>query len=198
MSRDLSSGEIDELEAAVCRPALFFEGVFDATTVRIWNGARDVSFGGNTFLGNGWLNLVKPAPEIDEIRAAGISVELSFLPPTVISIILNSSKAAGTGKLWLCMMSSTWAVIGSGYLLFSGKIDQVDVQYAGEGARVEVRYESILAALLRPKENRYSDQNQRLFYPDDAGMQYVVQATQWTGYWGRGENKLRLRRRDRR
>lgn len=198
MARDLQSGEITQLEAAANRPAFFFEGIFGATTLRLCTLGRNVTFGGNTFLGNGHIQTIKPAAEVDNIRAVGISIELSFLPPTVVSLILSNSKAAGTGKLWLCMMSSTWGVTPNGYQLFAGKIDSSDVQYAGAGARVEIRYESVLAALLRRKENRYSDQNQRLFYPTDEGLQYAVQASQWSGYWGRGTNKLNLRRRDRR
>lgn len=198
MARALTVAEQGELAASVCRPAFLFEGVFDSVTLRLWTGMRSITYLGATFLGNGWISSVKPVPEIDEIRAAGISIDLSFLSPTVASALLNHGKAAGTGKLWLVMLDSNWAVVGDGYLIFRGNLDGIDMNYSGSAAVVTVSYESTLATLLRPHENRYTDNNQRLFYPTDEGLQYVVQTQQWTGTWGNGENKLGLKRRDRR
>lgn len=199
MARTLTTDEKTALAASSNRPAFFFEGTFsDGTVLRLWTGLRSVTFQGHTFLGNGWLTGISPAPEIGEIRAAGISIELSFLTPTIQALVLSSSKGKATGKLWLCMMDQNWAVIGNGYQCFSGRIDSSEIQYSGVNARVSVKYETVLARLLVRKENRYSDQNQQLFYPGDLGFQYIVQAQQWSGYWGQGGNKLLIRRRDRR
>lgn len=170
MARDLQSGEITQLEAAANRPAFFFEGIFGATTLRLCTLGRNVTFGGNTFLGNGHIQTIKPAAEVDNIRAVGISIELSFLPPTVVSLILSNSKAAGTGKLWLCMMSSTWGVTPNGYQLFAGKIDSSDVQYAGAGARVEIRYESRLGRAAAQKRKPLQRPKPAAFLSDRRGL----------------------------
>ena len=198
MARALTSNEQAQLEASHCRPNFLYEGVFESTTIRLWTGNTDLSYGGNTYLGNGWLQGVNTAPEIDEVRSTGISIRLGFLSSSLVSTILSESKGKGTGKLIFVLLNGSFAVIGNGYTQFSGKLDGVDIGYDANSAYVDIRYESVLADLLRPKENRYTDQNQRLFYPDDAGMQYVVQANQWSGSWGLGENKLNLKRRDRR
>jgi hypothetical protein len=198
MARDITTAEQNEMAAALCRPAFLYEGIFDGTPLRLWTGKTNISYGGNTFLGNGWIQSVTAPPEIDEVRATGITIRLGFLSSSLISTLLNNSKGNGTGKLWLGMFDSSWSIVGDGYLLFKGKLDGVDIDYSADGATADIRYESALADLLIPKENRYTDQNQRLFFPDDAGMQYVVQANQWSGSWGIGDNKLGLKRRDRR
>lgn len=198
MSRGLTSDEITALSASVVRPALFFEGIFNPTVLRLWSGNRDITFNSNTFLGNGWLRNIGSVTEIADIRAAGIRVNFNGVNQTLLSIVLNESKHKGTGKLWLGLLNEAGALIGPGYLLFSGKLESPEINEDAEGATISIGYESILASLLRRRESRYTDQNQRAFYPDDAGLQYVVQAQDWSGYWGKGENKLNLRRRDRR
>lgn len=197
MSRDLTTEEKDEMAASLNRPAVFYEGVFDTTTLRLWSGIGDKTFNSQTFLGNGWLQSIRTNAETNQIRASGITIELSGVTPTLVSVLLNESYHKGTGKLWLVMLDENEDIVGDGYLLFSGRLDRPEINESGEGALISIPYESILAALLRPREKRYTDQGQRFDYPDDSGLQYVVQSQNWSGYWGRGQNKLNLRRRHR-
>lgn len=197
-NRDLTASVITELEAQSNRPAFFYEGVFDSTTLRLWAGDKDVTFQGETYLGNGWLQGIKANEESERVRSTGMEIELSGIPQTILSLILSDSKHSATGKLWLAMLDSSFDVIADEYLLFSGRLDSPEIRESGQGTTVSISYESRLVALNKRKEHRYTHEGQKVFYPDDLGFLEVPNAQAWSGYWGKEENPMNIQRRDRR
>ncbi len=198
MSRTLTTDVKTELSAQSNRPAFLYEGVFTSSTIRLWTRNKDVTFDGETYQGNGWLYRIRTPAENDDLSAQGMVITLNGVPPTIISLILNNSDHSGTGKLWMVMLDSSGDIIDDAYLLFQGRLDEPKIRDTGNLATVDIPYESELVSLRRRREHRYTNEGQRLFYADDAGFEYVVQAQKWTGYWGKGENPLNIRRRDRR
>lgn len=198
MSRDITEAFGNELEASTSRPAIFYKGVFSETALRLWSGRGDKVFNSELYLGNGWLMDMGTTSETLSINATNITVTLAGLPTTLISILLSQSDHVGTGELWLAFLDDSKDIIENPYRLFKGKLEQPQLEATPEGSRIIIGYESVLAALLRRRERRYTAQDQRNFYPDDLGLQFAAQAASWTGWWGQGESKLNIRRRDRR
>lgn len=152
----------------------------------------------NTFEGNGYLRSITSPTEVDTIQPAVMKVELSGVPATVRSIVLNNTSNRVEGKLWFAMMDSSWTVVSNDYLLFTGYLDAPQITETGNATSILLPYETRLANLNRRRELRYTNEQQLLRYPGDVGLQYVPQAQEWTGYWGTGETFKNFRRRDRR
>lgn len=200
MSRGLTGNFVTEATATSNRPAIFFEGAFISSTLRLWSGLGDISWSGQTWLGNGWLGLPSGADETEEVQANGWEITLSGVPLAVISLALQEIKQGATGKLYLGFLNSSGAVISDPYLVAQGLADTATINESAETASVSLTYESKLIDLERAREFRYTHDSQRSLYPTDDGFQYVSSLQDWSGFWGaqqRKPNKKTKRRRAR-
>ena len=153
-----------------------------------------------TFQGNGWLADIQPPSETNSIQKAGMRITLNGVPATVRSVLLNNTNNRAVGKLWFATLDSSWDIINNLYLFFTGYLDGPSFTSSGESTAVALRYESRLASLNKRRELRYTNEDQRRRYPDDKGMEYVVQSQNWKGFWGKDNERVlaNFRRRDRR
>jgi hypothetical protein len=90
------------------------------------------------------------------------------------------------GKVWIGFFDSAGALIADPYLAFQGRFDVPDILDAGEQATISARYESRLADLDRPRERRYTDEDQSLDYPTDPGFEFVTRLPDKQVIWGGG------------
>ena len=152
----------------------------------------------HTYLGDGVLYSITPPSEVGEIAVPGIRIGLSGVPASYRSVILNNNNNHSEGTLWFAVMDDNWVPYSNMYKLFSGYLNGATVTETGNQTIIVLPFESRLSGLKRRRERRYTDANQQLRYPGDLGMQYVNQAQQWTGYWGKDNDRTlaNFRRRD--
>ena len=80
------------------RPQLLYEGEFVAggsptqSYLRLWTGAGELAWNGQTFTGAGSLLGISPIEETGEVRAVGFAVKLSGLPSEILSLALQSVR----------------------------------------------------------------------------------------------------------
>src|SRR5690348_17133335 len=110
-SRDLTATMAAAVQAAVVRPAIFYEGEFysagspSAQFLRLWTGMGDLVWNGYTWTGGGNLLAISPIEESTRIEALGFSVTLSGMPSALISLALQSIRQGKPGKLWLGLLA---------------------------------------------------------------------------------------------
>lgn len=197
-TRDLTNDFITEITAASLRPAFFVKIVFPDLTLRLCTLQQHTTLLSESYLSNGWITSISPDQENNDLRAANISIELSGVTPEVISTILNSANLATYCQLYFVVCDADWQPINDPYLLFKGVLSVPTISESGIGSTVSLNFESELINKKRRKEHRYTDEGQKIFYPDDKGFQYIPQANKWSGFWGSGKNPLNVQRRGRR
>lgn len=191
MSRDLTSALASGIQAAVVRPVFLFEGEFDGGWVRVWSGLGDLAWNGETWTGIGTLGAISDIEETDEVRAAGVTVSLSGVPPEMVALALSSLRQNRTGRLWFALFDGEAdSLIADPYLAFEGRLDvgqideQADPRSGAASSIVTLKYENVLIALERAKERRYTHEDQQLAYAGDRGFEYIPSLQDAQITWG--------------
>ena len=70
-------------------------------------------------------------------------------------------------------------------LVFSGYMDQMNIDEGPETSTIGVAVESKLIDLERPRVFRYTDASQKSRFPDDKGFEYVEDLQDKRFNWGR-------------
>jgi hypothetical protein len=117
----------------------------------------------------------------------------TFDPSTDASQGVKSFTSSVTGEVWTINQSgSTRAeivmnenyLIADPYLLRSGRMDYCNISVSGEDTRITAQYEDRLIDLQKPRERRYTDQDQRNEYPTDGGFRFVTSLQDKQLIWG--------------
>lgn len=181
--RDLTAAMQTEVGKTEVAPFLLFEGDFISGTVRAWSGYGNLTWRGVSWTGTGTLLAVSNVTETNETSANGITVTLSGIPSELISLALSEVKQGASGKVYLGMLDGQ-IVINDPILLFSGKLDIPSITDEGEFAEISITYENRLIDLERPRIRRYTPEDQRQLFPDDAGMDFVPSIQERKVVWG--------------
>ena len=76
------------------------------------------------------------------------------------------------------------AIIDTPYLIFDGRMDVMTIEENGETANITLSAETILIALERANERRYTEQDQKDEYAGDTFFDYVTQLQDSEVIWG--------------
>lgn len=172
MARELTAGMQAEVQAASLRPVVFYEGEFASGTLRLWSGLGTKSWNGQSWLGAGNLLGVSEISETADIRAVAFTVSLSGDVSALISLALAEARLGKPGKVWFGTLDAAGAVTTDPYLAFSGRLDVPTIDDAGAACTIAIRYESRLADLQRPRERRWTHEDQQIDYPGDMFFEY--------------------------
>lgn len=185
MSRSLTAAVTTELTAAAVSPVLFYEGEFDSGYLRCWTGVGDKSWNGSTWQGVGHVFDISQIQESGETSANGVTVVFTAIPSSMVSLALADVQQNLPGKIWLGFLSSAGAVMADPVLLFEGRCDVTALEEGPELSTLSITYESRLIDLQRPRERRYTDQEQQALYAGDLGCAFVASLQEATVIWGR-------------
>lgn len=185
MPRGLTSDMITALSQPVVRPAILFVGTFGSGISRLWTGLGPVIWRGDEYTGLGNLVGVSAVEETDDIKAGGITCTLSGVQSSAISLALLDMRRNAPGVLYLALMQDDWkTIIPDPQVLFRGRLDVCTINDALDGATIAVTYENELIDLERPREWRYTPQEQRRLSPGDTFLDYIPTLQDKTIRWG--------------
>lgn len=192
MSRNLTSPVSTALAAESVRLAYLVELAFDSGAVRLWTGAGnfDWTATGRTFTGAGTLLEVSAVEETQRVEANGIDITLSGISSTIVSYALTENYRNRRVRVWLALFDPTsGALIADPVSIFAGRMDTMHLTDAGETSQVRVTCESRLIDLQRPRERRFTDEDQQELFPGDLGLEYVAGLQEREIAWGKEEPK---------
>ena len=160
MSRDLSNITIESISEDVVYPFFATELRFDDNIVRMWTGQ------GTLVLEDGteWIGF-------------GTFQQGSILQETGNYILLE-----GGGRINLESMSTGFNE------LFSGYMDQMNIEEAGDTATIEMAVENKLIDLERARVARFTSGYQKSVYPGDLGCDFIEDLQDKKISWGRAES----------
>ena len=182
MSRNLSIGSLLTVTGEVVHRATAVELLFPAGPVR-WNGTpRDLIINGNVFLGIGALGSISVIEEGAELRAYGITVQVSAIPRDMVALALGQNYSGKAATVWEVPLSDAGDPVADPIVAFRGRMDQMDISL-GSTATVTVRLENRLADWDRPRIRRYTDADQKTRFPNDQGFRFVSATTDKELVW---------------
>lgn len=193
--RDLTPEMQAVMTAKSLRPALLAELYFDSGTIRLWSGIGTLSFGGNDYIGGGNLIGISPIDESQALEAKGMSATLTGVPSNLIATTLLENQRGRPFRLYFGIVSNRFNVLtedddfvltedGGNVLLenslvsdpvriFTGLMDTMEIVDTGETSTINMNIESILITGQRNKIRRYTNEDQKKYYPTDRGLEYI-------------------------
>lgn len=168
---------------------------FDSGTDYLWTGYGDLSWDGQTWLGGGELLGVQPFSESTDITATRAQVTVSGIPSAWISLVLQEDYQGRPATIYFAALDSDGNVIADP-AEFAGRMDQMEINKTGDTMLIRLSIESQLIDLHKPREFRYTDQDQRIDYPGDRGFEYVAGLQDKQLTWGPDNRSADQRVRD--
>lgn len=184
MSRSLTGAVQAEIAKQAVREAAFAKLAFDSGDMNVWSGVGTRSWNGEDWIGVGSLGQLSPIEETSEIRATGLQLELSAVPSDQIAVALAEPYQGRPATVWVGFVDDADALIADPVQLFAGRMDTMEIDDGAEAARIQIACENRLIDLERPRERRYTDQDQQAEYPGDVGFEYVPSLQDKELVWG--------------
>lgn len=176
-----------EVTAAELSPIILVQAEFDSGDTNLWSGYGNIVFDGDNYTGAGNLLQISSIEETEDIEARGVTITVSGIPSSLISIALSENYQDRPIKIWFgALNESTGALISDPELMFRGRMDTMQITEDGETALIAVRAENNLIALKRPRERRYTSDDQKLDYSTDTFFDQVPALQDDEIVWGRG------------
>ena len=123
--------------------------------------------------------------ESAEVQANNLTITLSGIPSSLISSALNETYQGRSCKVHLGVLNDSGAVVSDPYLLFSGRMDLMNIDDGGQTCTISVSAESRLIDLDRTRERRYTSEDQKIDFPNDKGLEFIADLQDKEIIWGR-------------
>lgn len=191
MTRDISTTVLGRIEDNVVYPFYAIELLFDGfQTLRLWTGLGGLVYGGNTWYGTGEILTVDTIEETTEISAKGAVLTLSAIPTEVLSLALTQPYQGRKCNIYFGMFDPAGGqIVNAGDLtqIFSGYMDQMNIQEDGSSSTLTLSVENKLVDLERARVARFTSAYQKSRYPNDKGLDFVEALQTQSLVWGRKE-----------
>lgn len=205
MSRELAPLVLDELSKAVLEPFFTVELDFDSGPLYMWTGYGNLTIGAKTYIGAGQVLNVSSVSETTEMEAKGATITVSGIPSSFLSVALQEPYQGRECHIFFAVTVNQQLLLEDGGLIlteagdiivtepsgiklteiFSGELDQMNIEENADTAVISVTAENVLIKLERPVVRRFSDQDQKSRFPDDKGLEYVASLQDKDILWGR-------------
>lgn len=189
MTRSIGSDFSTQLSSGNIRPFYAISVAFKDSTLRLWTGLGDLFFDSATFIGSGNLLSISNINETADIRASGVKVSLSGLDSSILSSSISQDSEGGIVKIYFGVLetsSNQTQVVDTPYQLFEGSLDTIQISETGQTATITVTVENKLITLERPRNRRYTDQDQKNLFSGDKGLEFVDDLQDKELIWGGG------------
>jgi hypothetical protein len=209
MSRDLSTITIESIEEGVVYPFFATELRFDNNVVRMWTGQGTLILeDGTEWIGLGQLLNISSIEETSEMAVKGASISLSGIPSELLSLALSEPYQGRVAKVYfgtfqqgsVLQESASYILLQNGSRinleststgfneLFSGYMDQMNIEEGGDTSTIEMAVENKLIDLERARVARYTSGYQKSIYPNDLGLDFIEDLQDKQIPWGRKAN----------
>lgn len=173
MAHNLTAGMLAMTQAKSCAPVMFVQINTAVTPVRFWNGYGNMLWNAQTWVGGGNLMGIGAITEQNNVAAVGCALTLSGINTALIATALADLQRYLPAMVWLGGMNDMFALISNPFMILNGRVDTAKIISTGKDATITVTAESRLIAMKNPKWRRFTDLDQRIERPNDAGFTFV-------------------------
>jgi len=181
--RSLSANMVTEVSASQLSPIILASLSF-TTPVSLWSGYGTITYAGTGYLGIGTLGTISPVEETTDLAARGITMQLSGVPTAMIAVALSENYQGKACSVMFGALDSSGALVSTPITIFSGRMDVMSINDDGQNATIGMTAENKLVDFRRPREVRYTDEEQKNLYSGDKGLEFVNSIQEKEIYWG--------------
>jgi len=143
-----------------------------STPLLVNTSSWDLTWAGRTFLG------IAGAGRIDTIddqpgELKGLGFELSGVPSSMVSLVLSELVQGKPVFIYTAIFDANAQILDA-VVEWAGWLDVMTIAEAAQTATVTVSAEHVGIDLLRPGNQRFSNQDQQRRYAGDTFFEYVV------------------------
>jgi len=188
MTRSIGTDFQAQLDSSSLQPFYAVSIGFD-DPIRLWTGYDTITIDGDNYFPSGNLLTISGINESADIRANGVKLSLSGLDNSIISSALTEDSQGKVVKIFFGVVTTTsnkTVVVDTPYQTFEGFIDTMNISEDSEATRISISVENKLVMLEIPISRRYTDQDQKEFFPEDVGLEFVEGLQDQNIKWGGG------------
>ena len=188
MSRDLTSATITNISEATVYPFFAIELNFDSEILRLWTGQGTLTLPDTTqWIGTGTLLDISAIEETAEMAVRGATLTLSGVPSEILSLALSEPYQGRVCNIYFGTFTGGDLTTAPSNFdqIFSGYMDQMNIQDGPETATIELKVENKLVDLERARVARFTSGYQKSIYPSDKGLDFVESLQDRELFWGR-------------
>jgi len=188
MSRDLTSATITNISEATVYPFFAIELNFDSEILRLWTGQGTLTLPDTTqWIGTGTLLDISAIEETAEMAVRGATLTLSGVPSEILSLALSEPYQGRVCNIYFGTFTGGDLTTAPSNFdqIFSGYMDQMNIQDGAETATIELKVENKLVDLERARVARFTSGYQKSIYPSDKGFDFVESLQDRELFWGR-------------
>lgn len=196
--RALSDAVKTQLASRSCKIGFLAELAFVGKTLRFSTRNYDFSWGGYTWVGNGFLLPFTSIRENNDLSAEGIEATFMNAGSQLISAVLTLIDKAATSRFYIAFWDANDQIIADPYNFFSGYMDVPTIYDSPSATHLSITFESDLLRLTTTREWRYSQETQKIRFPtiNDQGFASVEAVANWDGFWGKKKKPKKEKDRD--
>lgn len=178
--------------------------------LRLWTGNGILVYNGDSYYGTGVMLDISAVEETTQMAVKGASLTLSGVPSEVISLALTEAYQGRTCNIYFGLFQRGYILDEDStasseiYILqedggrvfleenktsltevFTGYMDQMNIQEGPESSTIELTVENRLIDLERPRVGRFTSEYQKSIYPTDKGFDFVESLQDLQLNWGR-------------
>lgn len=191
MSRTLATAYNAAVDDATVRIAFLAQLEFPSGTLYVWTGVGDLSWGAQTWTGVGTFGGISDISEAAGIEAPGVDLELSGTPSATLALALADDYQGHPVKVYQALFDAAGAVIVDPVLVFSGRMDVMQITDAGETGVISLSCESESIDLDRKRVLRYTHEEQQRLFAGDLGLEFVTSMQDKPIYWSVASQAVR-------
>jgi hypothetical protein len=181
--RSLSNDMTQEVSASQLAPIILVSLSF-STPLNLWSGYGTITYNSTGYLGIGTLGTISPVEETTDLAARGISLQLSGVPTAMVAIALTENYQGRPCSVMFAAMASDGTLVSTPVTVFAGRMDVMSINDDGQNATIGMTAENKLVDFRRPRELRYTDEEQKSLFPSDKGLEFVNSIQEKEIYWG--------------
>ena len=102
----------------------------------------------------------------------------------MIAVALSENYQGRECSVMFGALDSSASLVSSPITIFSGRMDVMSINDDGQNATIGMTAENKLVDFRRPREVRYTDEEQKTLYPTDKGLEFVNAIQEKEIYWG--------------
>ena len=183
MVKTLSTNNSNVLDDDVLRPIYFLKFDFPSGNVYLNSSDRNITWGGNSYIGAGSIGSVSDIEETSELQAQGVKLTLTGIPSTYVSIALTSEYQGSATTQYLGFFNDNYGLVDDPFVIFVGKVDTMAISLS-DTATIEVDIENRLIDWERPRISRFTNEEQQNLYSGDKGLEFVDSVAEKELFWG--------------
>jgi len=180
MSRDLTPTTLAAIDDDVVYPFFAVELMFDSEVLRMWTGQGTFNDGVNDWVGAGNLLAISDIEETAEMSVKGATLTLSGVPSEILSLALSEPYQGRVCNIY-------FGISGENIFnqLFSGYMDQMNIEDGPETSTIELKVENRLIDLERARVARFTSAYQKSVYSGDKGLEFLEDMQDKPLTWGK-------------